>query len=857
MKQCLYFRVFFKNKLVIVSLDVHIIVKVFFILVSLYNANELNYKESFVNNLTIKNKLRILVLVSLGLVVYFGVLHVWTAYHNKTEIHRTSVLALLGSSMGDLLHDSQTERGLSAGYLASKGGQFSAELTQNKVSFDKSLTKLKQDIEQLDEELNSQKLDKHLTGILTHLKTLSSIRQNVQAIEITVPEAVSYYSQLNKRLLAALESLSQISSNAEMTRKIVAYISFLDAKERAGMERAVLTTAFTQDRFAVGAYQRFVGLISAQESYLHLFNVMTTPENRAFFEKTMSGPILNKIEAIYEVVNTRQAIGGFGIDPNNWFELITQKINKLRKVEVHLSKNLVAKGQALYAEQQQSFVISFIVLIVGIVLIVLLATVIIRNISASVTQIKKTMKEIENTGDLSLQVPVLGQDEFGDIAQSYNRFTQNFKVMMDQTNEVLHKIANGDFTGRMDLPLKGDLDNLKQGVNGSAESVEFMMSQLSVVMEGLAKGDFSVRMDQKVPQAFRAQVDSALGIISSAFKEVGVAMQAMKEGQYSARVTSEVPGELNEMKEAINAALSNLEAGINEINQVMATQAQGDLLQRIQGQYKGALGELTQAINNSSTQMATVILDVKNTANTVRVAANKVAQGSDNISDRSQSQAASLEETAAATEQMTAVINQATNLAEQAASLANEAIVSTQKGSEVMTETVSAMERIYEVSVSINEIISLIDNIAFQTNLLALNAAVEAARAGEHGRGFAVVASEVRSLAGRSADAAKEIKVLIEKTNTEVSTGTELVKTSGEALGVINQQVGDVSTMVAEMAKGSKEQARGIDQINLEMGSLDQATQENAALVEETSSAAVQMAHEADALAEVVDKFKV
>ena len=809
------------------------------------------------NNLTIKNKLRILVLVSLGLAVYFGVLHVWTVYHNKTEMHRTSVLALLGSDMGDLLHDSQTERGLSAGYLVSKGGQFSEELTQNKVNFDKHLTKLKQEFEQLDAELNSQKLDKHLTGILAHLKALDSIRQKVRASEITVPEAVSYYSQLNKRLLAAIEYLSHISSDADITRKIVAYVSFLEAKERAGMERAVLTTAFTQDRFAPGAYQTFVGLVSAQQSYLHLFNITAIPENIAFFEKTINGPVLNKIEAIYEVVNTRQAIGGFGIDPNNWFELITQKINKLRKIEVHLSQNLVAKGQALYAEQQQTFVISFVVLVVGIALIVLLATVIIRNISASVTQIKKTMAEIESTGNLSLQVPVLGQDEFGDIAQSYNRFTQNFKVMMDQTNEVLQKIANGDFTGRMDLPLKGDLDNLKQGVNGSAESVEFMMSQLSVVMEGLAKGDFSVRMDQKVPQAFRAQVDGALGIISSAFKEVGVAMQAMKEGQYSARVTSEVPGELNEMKKAINAALENLESGINEINKVMAAQAQGDLVLQVKGQYQGVLGELTQAINYSSAQMASVISDVKNTASTVRVAANEVAQGSDSISDRSQSQAASLEETAASIEQMTAVINQATDLAEQASSLANEAIVSSQKGSEVMNETVSAMERIYDVSISINDIISLIDNIAFQTNLLALNAAVEAARAGEHGRGFAVVASEVRSLAGRSADAAKEIKVLIEKTNAEVSIGTELVKSSGDALNEINQQVGDVSTMVSEMARGSKEQALGIDQINIAMGSLDQATQENAALVEESASASVQMANDADVLVKVVDKFKV
>ncbi len=809
-------------------------------------------------NLSIKNKLRILTLVSLGLASYFGMLHVWSTYQYQTEMNRTVTLAQLGSEIGDLLHDSQTEKSLTAGYLSSDGAQFSTELSHNKVLFEKHLKVVEQEIEHLDSSWISSKLAKHIDIMFNDIKNLDSMREKVRSLEITAAESLAYYSQLNKSLLNTIEYLSHGSKNAEMTEKIIAYISLLEAKGLAGQERAVLKNAIIRDHFAKGGYQQFVGLVSAQKAYLHLFEVTAMPEDIAFFEKTMQqGTVLPEIEKIYAIVNERQAVGGFGLDYAIWTQLITQKINRFRDVEVYLEKNLIDLGKSLYAETLQMFIVSIVLLAIGILIIVLFATVIIRNINASVTQIKQTMEAIENTGDLSLQVPELGKDEFGDIARAYNAFTHNFKVMMDQTNGVLQKVAHGDFSGRMDLALKGDLDQLKQGVNGSAESVDFMMAQLTVVMDGLGKGNFSVRMDQKVPAAFRAKVDGALGTISSAFKEVGIAMQAMKEGEYSARVTSDVPGELNEMKEAINGALGNLEAGIQEISTVMDAQAQGDLVLRVQGQYKGALGELTQAINDSSTQMASVISDVKNTVSAVRVAANEVAQGSDRISDRSQSQAASLEETAEATEQMTAVINQATNLAEQASTLANDAIVSTQKGSEVMEQTVSAMERIYDVSVSINDIIALIDNIAFQTNLLALNAAVEAARAGEHGRGFAVVASEVRNLAGRSADAAKEIKELIEKTNKEVSTGTELVKTSGEALNIINQQVGEVSTMVSEIATGSREQVLGIDQINLAMGSLDQATQENAALVEETSSAAVQMAHDAEVLAEVVDKFKV
>ncbi len=807
-------------------------------------------------NLSIKGKLQILVLVSLGLALYFGLANTLVMYQEKSDMHRTAVLAQLGSEMGDLLHVSQRERGLSAGYLVSKGVRFTEELKQNKTDFDRYLHKLKEEINHLDNGLIGSELNDYLTNVLSHLEQLSVVRQQVHRLELSAPKAIAYYTELNKKLLSAIEYLPHVSGSAVMSEKIIAYISFLESKERAGMERAVLTAAFTNDRFLSGAYQKFVQLVSAQESYLHLFKVSATPENIAFFETKIQQAPLNKINEMYAIVHERQATGGFSVDPNVWFQLITQKIEKLREVEQHLSKNLVEKGHELYAEQNQSFIIAAVLLAVGMFIIIFFSVVIVRNINASVIQIKDTMESIKQTGDLSLQVPDLGGDEFGDIARAYNQFTQNFKVMIDQTNKVLGKISQGDFSGRMDLSLKGDLDKLKKGVNGSAESVEFMMSQLEVVMDGLAKGDFSVRMDEQVPEAFRGKVEYALDVISSAFKEVRTAMQAMKEGDYAARVTSEVPGELNEMKEAINAALNNLDEGINEINAVMNAQSQGNLTLNIQGQYKGRLRELTEAINQSAQQMGGVIQNVKTTASKVRMASSEVAKGSDSISERSQSQAASLEETAASIEQMTATITQATELAKQASSLASDAIVSSKKGSEVMQETVEAMERIYDVSISINDIIALIDNIAFQTNLLALNAAVEAARAGEHGRGFAVVASEVRSLAGRSSEAAKEIKELIEKTNAEVSTGTALVKTSGDSLNVINQQVAEVSTMVSEMARGSQEQALGIEQINLAMGSLDQATQENAALVEETASAAVQMSNDAEQLASVVNRFK-
>ena len=812
--------------------------------------------NNIVKNLSIKSKLLILVLVSLGLATFFGVIHTWIAYQDKQEMTKLSALVELSTDMSELMHESQLERGMSASYLGSKGKMFQAELPQQRQQLDARFNTLEQHISTLVIALPAKQREQ-LNEIESHLEHLNTIRQQVQSQKIDKKVAIKFYSELNEMLLGYMEYLTHVSTNAEITENIIAFTSFLEAKEQAGIERALLASVFLKDKFEGKEYQTFVGLTAVQKSHIHLFKATASDENVQFFKKTMGEGSGEKVETFRNIAHDQAMTGGFGVDAAVWFKIKSQKMGLLKQVENKLAVSLLDSVHLILDRNNFSFSFSIVMLVLGLSIVILLAIVIVRGISSAVSSLKETMLQIEQTGNLSLQVPVVGRDEFSEIATSYNRFTGSFKQVTDSTNEVLDKIANGDFTGRMDLQLNGDLATLQKGVNGSAESVEFMMSQLSHVMDGLARGDFKVRMDQQVPAAFRAKVDNSLEIISTSFTEVQNVMLAMQQGQYSERVNSEVPGELNDMKVAINSALGKLDDGIDEINNVMLAQAKGDLDLRVTGRYEGRLNELTESINSSILQMSSAVSSVKSTALTVRGAAGEIAQSSDSLSNRAQMQAASLEETAASIEEITATINQATDLAEKASELSNEAIESSRQGAEVMSETVDAMERINTVSVSINDIISLIDNIAFQTNLLALNAAVEAARAGEHGRGFAVVAGEVRNLAGRSAEAAKQIKNLIEKTNVEVAKGTELVKSSGDALTDINTQIEKVSLMVSDIAKGSREQATGIDQINHAMATLDQATQENAALVEETASASIHMSEDAEVLEGIVNKFKI
>jgi methyl-accepting chemotaxis protein len=251
------------------------------------------------------------------------------------------------------------------------------------------------------------------------------------------------------------------------------------------------------------------------------------------------------------------------------------------------------------------------------------------------------------------------------------------------------------------------------------------------------------------------------------------------------------------------------------------------------------------------------VMQIKGAVEQVATAAGEIAEGSANLSQRTEEQASGLEETAASMEEFTATVKQNAHNAEEANALGTGAQEQARKSGEVMHDVVATMEKINASSQKIVEIISVIDGIAFQTNILALNAAVEAARAGEQGRGFAVVAGEVRSLAQRSAAAAKEIKSLIDDTVSKVSDGSALVKQAGSTMGELVDSVQRVTAILSDIAAASREQSSGIDQVNKAITQMDEVTQQNAALVEEAAAAAGSLEEQARALREAVNAFKL
>ncbi|RYY03816.1 MAG: PAS domain-containing protein [Gammaproteobacteria bacterium] len=340
--------------------------------------------------------------------------------------------------------------------------------------------------------------------------------------------------------------------------------------------------------------------------------------------------------------------------------------------------------------------------------------------------------------------------------------------------------------------------------------------------------------------------------------EVSNVVQAAAAGNFKARVPVEgKSGFFLSLAEGLNALMQTSDIGLGEVNRVLGAISKGDLTERITADYSGTFGDLKNYCNQTSENLTEMMTEIRTVAETIFTASSEIASGNADLSSRTEQQAANLEETASSMEELTSTVKLNADNAKQANVLAEQASSVATDGGELIQQVVTTMSSINESSQKIADIIGVIDGIAFQTNILALNAAVEAARAGDQGRGFAVVASEVRTLAQRSANAAKDIKALISDSVKKIESGNSLVGKSGETMKDIVIAIKRVNDIMAEIAAASSEQSAGIDEVSTAVSQMDEMTQQNAALVEEAAAAAESLQSQADQLTQRVAMFRL
>ncbi|CAN8141443.1 methyl-accepting chemotaxis protein [uncultured Thiomicrorhabdus sp.] len=505
--------------------------------------------------------------------------------------------------------------------------------------------------------------------------------------------------------------------------------------------------------------------------------------------------------------------------------------------------------------------LSIIGIIAGIIaLAAVLVMVVNRVVIKPLVQVQQVTDQILQTGDFSKKFNINSKDEVGQTATALNNLLDNISNALDEANDIVKAIAAGNFSRTITGSYKGDLAALKDGINNSAHNISHVMEELSKVMQSLRDGNYNVEINSGVASGdFKTMIDNAqiaMNETDQVVREINDVMQDMRNGNFANRIAGNTSGELTILKDRINESMDVLEKALAEITKVVTGQASGDLTQRINGEYRGELEELKLAVNQSIERLASTVNQAIHTSGTVTNEAISLSTDASDLSSRVQQQAAALEETSATMEEMNSAVQNNTENAHQAAQVFEQVHGNATQAGQVMEKTIEAMGSIQDSSHEIAEIVTLIDSIAFQTNLLALNAAVEAARAGEHGRGFAVVAGEVRALAQKSADAAKDIKQLIDSSVARIDQGTKLASETGKVIHEITLSIDSANDMIHQINNASAEQAEGVNQVYQAISDIDAATQQNSALVDRTSAAARTMSEEAQNLQDNMSFFK-
>ncbi len=694
-----------------------------------------------------------------------------------------------------LITQLQRERGLSVGFVRSKGATFAAERQTQITDTDNAVAAL--EAARSDGRLTALgELSKsELADAATAIQSLDATRSGATALSIDPTALGKYYTALIADLIEIIETANLATENGRIKTQIEAYLSLMRGIETAGQERAAGTAMLAAGTVPVAEILKLEELNATQTALFAQFRRLANADQQSLWDRAQQDSAITALaslrHAIAAVAGTTEVAP---VTAPEWFKASTERIDRLYVVSDDALHHLVSTAADVRNTADAAMQMALVQAAVAGVLSLGFALFIALVISGSVKKITTAMTAIADN-EFDTAVPFTDRrNELGAMAQAVEVFRENGRRVSEMTEAEAARI-----------------------IRDQAERAQ-MMNELRT--------------------AFGDVVDAAVA------------------GDFSKRVETAFPDdELNAIATSINNLVTTVDTGLAETTTVLSALARTDLTHRVNGNYQGAFAQLKSDTNEVADKLNEIVGQLRSTSRALKTATGEILSGANDLSERTTKQAATIEETSAAMEQLAATVMQNAQRARQASEVAGDVTRTAEEGGQVMGAATEAMERISTSSAKISNIIGLIDDIAFQTNLLALNASVEAARAGEAGKGFAVVAVEVRRLAQSAAEASSEVKALIEQSAGEVRGGSKLVGDAAAKLSTMLTAARSSNELMDGIAKESREQAAAIDEVNTAVRQLDEMTQHNAALVEETNAAIEQTEAQATELDRIVDIF--
>lgn len=763
-------------------------------------------------------------------------------------------LAQLAVKTSAVVHELQKERGRSAMFIGSKGTKNGDELSNQRNLTDKKAKELFAYLKKFDEKKFKNGFFYNFNSAISNLKNRDNVRDKINNLDISLPEALSYYTDMNTKFLETIANMQDLTDNPLLLKRIETYANFLLSKERAGIERAVGSATFAADKFAPNMFVKFSQLIQAQDTYMNVFKSFANEDELTFYKQTVSGKAVEEVNRMRKIALSKGLEGNFNVDSEYWFTNITKKINLLKKVEDKLSQDLTNDANVIIKKNTHQEIILVIFLLLALFWAAM-SIIVVNSIPKSIKLMTDRYSEFaENVmkGDITKRISDnLILADFQGVIEKTNKIVEKFEDIIDDM-PLPYYILDKDFNIIFANKAFEKLTNKDRGEVHNKKCYSFMKTgDCQTKNCATAKVLKSRNTEKSQTTAMPNENKLDIEYFGIPFKDdsgnvVGVSETIVdltdikKQQRLQKKIQEYTFNEINELLKSLNAAsngdLTKLylpkeydedlkEAGENQeriSNALNKTLKALSLLISDLNENISSLSATSEELSSQSQEMNNSADNMSSRATTVAAASEQASANTENLNASAGEILSSVHSVSAAMGEMNATLNEISKNTMQAHTISEEA-------SQKMKDTEELANHLKASADAIGKVINLITDIADQTNMLALNATIEAAGAGEAGKGFAVVANEVKELAKQTQAATESISGQINEMQAKTE---ETQKAVVEVAEVINN-LNDINTMISAAVE---EQSSTSNEISSDLGNLSSSVDVVGNNIEEMST---------------------